>query len=277
MSFTNLIRFEDKDGRVRYGDILEANLDHIVGSEVQVLEGDPIGDFASELADTGIYDEQVLPPVETVPIILCIGLNYLEHAQEAGLQVPPNPVLFIKPPDCLAGPYEDIEVPSHAGMMDYEGELCFIIKQDAKNITYEEAPNFILGYTAGNDVSSRLWQRPPRAGGQYCYAKGFDKFAPIGPTLRHAAKTDLTSLVLQTRVNGEQRQYASFSSMIFNSYKILAHLSKGCTVRKGTVVMTGTPRGIAGRMPLTPWLQDGDIVEVKISQIGAISNRMVMH
>jgi 2-keto-4-pentenoate hydratase/2-oxohepta-3-ene-1,7-dioic acid hydratase in catechol pathway len=154
--------------------------------------------------------------------------------------------------------------------------LCFIIKQDAKNITCEEAPKYILGYTAGNDVSSRLWQRPPRAGGQYCYAKGFDKFAPIGPTLRHAAKTDLTSLILQTRVNGEQRQYASFSSMIFNSYKILAHLSKGCTVRKGTVVMTGTPRGIAGRMPLTPWLQDGDVVEVKVSQIGTISNRMVM-
>jgi 2-keto-4-pentenoate hydratase/2-oxohepta-3-ene-1,7-dioic acid hydratase in catechol pathway len=158
-----------------------------------------------------------------------------------------------------------------------QGELCFIIKQDAKNITLEEAPRFILGYTAGNDVSSRLWQRPPRAGGQYCYAKGFDKFAPIGPTVRNATKIDLSRLTLRTRVNGEERQNTSFSSMIFHAYEILAHLSKGCTLRKGTVVMTGTPSGIAGRMAQTPWLQHGDIVEVAISQIGSISNRMVIH
>ena len=158
-----------------------------------------------------------------------------------------------------------------------QGELCFIIKQDVKNITLEEAPNFILGYTAGNDISSRLWQRPPRSGGQYCYAKGFDKFAPIGPTLRNATKTNLSDLALRTKVNGEERQCTSFNSMIFQPYEILAHLSKGCTVRKGTVVMTGTPQGIAGRMAGTPWLQHGDVVEVTIDQIGSISNRMVMN
>jgi 2-keto-4-pentenoate hydratase/2-oxohepta-3-ene-1,7-dioic acid hydratase in catechol pathway len=149
------------------------------------------------------------------------------------------------------------------------------VKQDLKNITVDEAPNFILGYTVGNDFSSRLWQRPPRSGGQYCYAKGFDKFAPIGPSLRNAKTIDLSNLVLKTTVNCEQRQFTSFNSMIFNPFEILAHLSRGCTIRKGTVVMTGTPSGIAGRMPGTPWLRDGDVVEVTISQIGHLSNRVV--
>ena len=157
-----------------------------------------------------------------------------------------------------------------------QGELCFIVKQDAKNISLEEASQYILGYTAGNDISSRLWQRPPRGGGQYCYAKGFDKFAPLGPTIRNVTKIDVRGLTLRTTVNGEARQYASTSDMIFPPHEILVHLSRGCTVRKGTVVMTGTPSGIAGRMAGTPWLRNGDIVEVMISGIGTITNRMLI-
>lgn len=157
-----------------------------------------------------------------------------------------------------------------------QGELCFIVKQDAKNISPAEASQYILGYTAGNDISSRLWQRPPRGGGQYCYAKGFDKFAPLGPTIRNVTTIDVRELTLRTTVNGEQRQYTSASDMIFHPHEILAHLSRGCTVRKGTVVMTGTPSGIAGRMAGTPWLKNGDIVEVTIGRIGTIANKMLV-
>jgi 2-keto-4-pentenoate hydratase/2-oxohepta-3-ene-1,7-dioic acid hydratase in catechol pathway len=157
-----------------------------------------------------------------------------------------------------------------------QGELCFIVKRDAKNIAASQAQEYILGYTAGNDISSRLWQRPPLAGGQYCYAKGFDKFAPIGPTVRHARKITMDSVSLQTLVNGKERQSTVVSDMLFSPSKILEHLSSGCTVRKGTVVMTGTPSGIAGRMKGEPWLRDGDVVEVCISGIGKITNQIVM-
>ncbi|KAJ6071581.1 hypothetical protein N7499_009595 [Penicillium canescens] len=275
MSFTNLVRFEDDQGAIHYGDVPEDCLLDIIGCRVPILAGDPFED-SLQLTGQQAVVYKVLPPIESVPVFLCIGLNYAEHAKEANLPIPPSPVLFIKPADALAGPHDQIEIPDHAKMLDYEGELCFIVKRDAKNISASQAQEYILGYTAGNDISSRLWQRPPLAGGQYCYAKGFDKFAPIGPTVRHASKITMDSVSLQTLVNGKERQSTLASDMLFSPSKILEHLSSGCTVRKGTVVMTGTPSGIAGRMKGEPWLRDGDVVEVCISGIGKITNQIVM-
>lgn len=138
-----------------------------------------------------------------------------------------------------------------------------------------EADDYILGYTAGNDLSSRYWQRPPHSGGQYCYAKGFDGFAPIGPTIRAAHMTDTSSLRLTTTVNGEQRQNTLTGDMIFNPRQIVAHLSRGVTLAAGTIIMTGTPDGIAGRMQNPLWLKHNDVVRVSISGIGSLENRMV--
>jgi 2-keto-4-pentenoate hydratase/2-oxohepta-3-ene-1,7-dioic acid hydratase in catechol pathway len=156
-----------------------------------------------------------------------------------------------------------------------QGELCLVIKKDGKNIPESEADDYILGYTVGNDISSRYWQRPPYSGGQYCYAKGFDKFAPIGPTIRATAKSDFSNLMLRTLVNENQRQITSTGDLIYNPRQIVAHVSKGCTLRKGTVVMTGTPSGIAGRQNPPLWLKKNDFITVSISGIGSIRNKLV--
>lgn len=204
-------------------------------------------------------------------------MNYLAHIVETKNEIPPSPVVFVKPADALAGPYDDITIPAHALLMDYEVELCLIIAKDCKNVQAAEAKEYIFGYTGGNDLSSRHWQRPPHSGGQYCYGKGFDGFAPIGPTIlnAHAAGVDPSQIDLGLWVNEEQRQHTSTSDMVFDVFKIVEFLSNGYTLRKGTVIMTGTPSGIASRRVPPPWLKHGDLVKIVASQIGTIENKLV--
>ncbi|CAM1501272.1 Fc.00g104340.m01.CDS01 [Cosmosporella sp. VM-42] len=192
------------------------------------------------------------------------------------LQVPPNPVIFMKPADALAGPDSEVRVPAEAKLMDYEGELCIIISKTGKDIPEEQAWGHIMGFTAGNDLSSRYWQRAPRSGGQFSYAKSFDDFAPIGPTILHTSRVSpKDTLELQTWVNGESRQKATNHDMIFSIEQIVSHISKGTTLRQGTVIMTGTPAGIAAKWRGGTWLKDGDVVEVEVSQIGRLRTKLV--
>ena len=157
-----------------------------------------------------------------------------------------------------------------------QGELCIIISKTGKDIPEDQVRDHILGFTAGNDLSSRYWQRAPRSGGQFSFAKSFDDFAPIGPTILHGSCVSAeTTLELQTKVNGESRQKATNHDMIFNVEKIVSHISKGTTLRQGTVIMTGTPAGIAAKWRGGTWLKDGDVVEVEISQIGRLRNKLV--
>lgn len=152
-----------------------------------------------------------------------------------------------------------------------------MLKKDCKNLTAShDVSEFILGYTAGNDVSSRYWQVPERCGSQHGSAKSFDKFAPIGPVITSPqAIPDPKQLRMETFVNGETRQSTKIDDLIFDIPRILQHLSRGTTLRKGTVIMTGTPSGVAAFMNPPAWLKDGDIVEVTIEKIGSIVNRMV--
>jgi 2-keto-4-pentenoate hydratase/2-oxohepta-3-ene-1,7-dioic acid hydratase in catechol pathway len=151
-----------------------------------------------------------------------------------------------------------------------------IIGKEAKDLTPEDNPlDYVLGYTVGNDVSSRYWQMPDRSGGQHGYAKSFDKFAPIGPVLVSTKDIpDPSLLTLTTKVNGELRQETKTDDLIFDIPTIIRHLSRGTTLRKNTVIMTGTPSGVAAFMKPPAWLKDGDIVEVEISGIGIIRNKM---
>ena len=153
-----------------------------------------------------------------------------------------------------------------------------IIGKECKDLGENEDPTpYILGYSAGNDVSSRYWQRPERSGGQHGYAKSFDKFAPIGPIIAStAAINDATALKLKTRVNGEERQSARTNDMIHQIPAILRFISRGTTLKPGTIIMTGTPGGVAAFMNPPPWLRDGDVVEVEISGIGTIRNKMIL-
>lgn len=154
--------------------------------------------------------------------------------------------------------------------------MTIVFGKAAKDVTEaENAYDYLLGYTVGNDVSSRYWQDPTRAGGQHGYAKAFDRFAPIGPILASTLQIpDPSELTLKTTVNGEQRQLTKTDDLIFDIPAIVRHLTRGRTVYPGTVVMTGTPSGVAAFMKPQAWLQDGDIVEVEISGIGSLKNKM---
>lgn len=161
-------------------------------------------------------------------------------------------------------------------MLDYEGELTVVIGKDAKNVSEADALSHVLGYTVGNDVSARNFQMPDTSGGQFCYAKSFDRFAPIGPCIVAAhLVADPQKLHYVTRVNGDVRQETETSDMIFTIKQIIAHLSRGTTLRKGTIIQTGTPSGVGLFMSPKGFLKDGDVVEVTVDGIGSIKNKIV--
>ncbi|KAF3398145.1 Fumarylacetoacetate hydrolase domain-containing protein 2 [Penicillium rolfsii] len=295
MKVSSFIRFEDDKGTVRYGEPAQSDLaGGLIGATVRVVEGAPFGELRLTKAHAKVA--KVLSPIESTPIILCIGLNYKKHAEEASLDIAPYPVVFIKPADALAGPYDDVHVhPDTTPQLDYEGELVVVIGKDGKNISEEKALDYVLGYTIGNDVSARNFQLPNVSGGQFCYAKSFDGFAPMGPAiLTPEAVPDPQALSYVTRVDGEQRQETSTDDMIWTVRQIIAHLSRGTTLRKGTLIMTGTPSGnncrcllsekpkLTSHSPLgvglfisNGFLRNGSIVEVELRGLGTIKNKIV--
>jgi transcription initiation factor TFIIH subunit 2 len=194
------------------------------------------------------------------------------------MAIPEHPVVFTKPSDAVTGPFDDISVHKEVqAQLDYEGELTVVIGRDAKNVSEENALDYVLGYTCGNDLSARDYQLPAtRAGGQFSYAKSFDHFAPIGPCISSTSIIpEPQKLQYTTTVNGEVRQSTSTSDMIWSVRQIIAHLSRGTTLRAGTCIMTGTPSGVGLFMKPQGFLKDGDVVEVSIENIGSISNRIV--
>jgi transcription initiation factor TFIIH subunit 2 len=183
----------------------------------------------------------------------------------------------MKPSDALTGPLDD--VPIHAAcqsMLDYEGELTVVIGKDCKNVSAADFQDYILGYTVGNDVSARNYQLPVNvSGGQFGYAKSFDKFAPIGPCIASTKVIpDPQKLQYWTKVNGEKRQETGTDDMIYSIGEIVEHLSRGMTLRAGTAIMTGTPSGVGLFMEPKGFLGDGDEVEVYVEGIGSIVNKM---
>ena len=194
------------------------------------------------------------------------------------MNVPKFPVIFTKPSDALAGPFEDIHVhPEVQKQLDYEGELTVVIGKDAKNVTEEDALDYVLGYTSGNDFSARDFQVPAEiAGTQFSYAKSFDQFGPIGPAITAASLIpDPQSLTYETRVNGEVRQRTSTADMIWSVRQIIAHLSRGTTLRQGTCIMTGTPSGVGLWMHPPLFLRHDDVIEVEIEKIGILRNKVI--
>ncbi|KAI8240835.1 hypothetical protein K4K57_007743 [Colletotrichum sp. SAR 10_99] len=194
------------------------------------------------------------------------------------LDIPACPPLWTKPAAALASPGEEIPVNDFCAksLLDYEGELVFVTSKDAKNVSASEAKNYILGYTIGNDLSCRMYQLPRYSAGQFFFAKAFDKFAPIGPTLiSPAVFRDGSAFDVVTRVNGDVRQTAEFSKdLIFSPEKILSHMSQGTTIPAGTAVMTGTPAGVGAFRQPKSFLQDGDVVEVEMKKVGVLRNKI---
>jgi len=211
-----------------------------------------------------VYDldeVKILAPWEPTKVV-CVGLNYVEHAKELNMDLPKEPIIFLKPPTAVIGPGADIVIPPSSSQVDYEGELAAVIGKRCKNVAAEEADDHILGYTNFNDVTARDLQRRD---GQWTRAKSFDTFAPMGP---YVVDADPASLKIQTRVNGTARQSSVTSDLIFSVPELVEFISSIMTLLPGDVIASGTPPGVGQ-------LNAGDVVEVEIEGLGALKNRAV--
>ena len=205
---------------------------------------------------------RLMPPTTPTKIV-CVGVNYRGHALEMGHDLPPEPLIFLKPPTSVNAPMGEIRLPEISRQVDHEGELAAVIGRRAHRIAPEEAASCILGYTCANDVTARDLQKRD---GQWTRAKGFDGFCPLGPWID--TDVDPSDLLLETYVNGEQRQSARTSDMIFDVPRLVSFVSEVMTLLPGDVVLTGTPPGVGP-------IRGGDTVEVRIEGIGSLMSRVL--
>jgi 2-keto-4-pentenoate hydratase/2-oxohepta-3-ene-1,7-dioic acid hydratase in catechol pathway len=248
-----IVRYED--GSVtRWGVIEEGG--------VREMEGEPYGHFHLTSKMKRLEEVKLLSPCLPSKIV-AIGLNYRDHAEEVKLEIPKEPILFLKPSTSVIGPGEAIVYPKMSKRVDYEGELAIVIRKKAKAVPEEKAADYILGYTCLNDVTARDLQ--PKEG-QWTLSKGFDTFAPVGPWI--VTDIDPHRLEISTYLNGERRQHSNTSNLIFGPEKLVSYISQVMTLLPGDVIATGTSSGI-GKMAV------GDRVEVVIERIGTLSNTLV--
>lgn len=216
-----------------------------------------------------------LPPVVEPNKIICIGLNYADHASETGAELPTIPVVFNKFPTSLTGHLQPIYLPPISDKVDYEAELVVVIGREGRNIPAAAAMDYVFGYTCGHDVSARDWQKG-KPGGQWLLGKTFDSFAPLGPWIVTANGPDQAAdLRVQFRLNGETMQDSSTRHFIFSISFLIEHLSKFCTLRPGDLLFTGTPSGVGVARTPPVFLKPGDRAEVEIDGIGLLANSVL--
>ena len=212
------------------------------------------------------------------PVILCIGLNFRAHAQETRQPIPDFPVLFMKSPWVTQNPNDPILIPTRLAStaVDYEAELVVILGKDCKNATRENALDHVLGYTCGNDVTARDWQKG-FGGNQWCRGKSFDTFAPLGPCIVTPDEIpDPQDLTLKAAVNGDVRQCSSTADHIFPVVDLIVFLSGSTTLPAGTAIFTGTPSGAGFSMTPPAFLKAGDTVTISIDRIGELTNPVAL-
>ncbi|MEM2016875.1 MAG: fumarylacetoacetate hydrolase family protein [Nitrososphaerota archaeon] len=215
------------------------------------------------------------PPVEDPRKIICIALNYRDHAEEVGSKMPEEIVFFLKPPTTLIGPFDSIIKPKIAEKIDYEGELAVVIGERAREVEPSEAMFYVFGYTVFNDVTARDLQFRDGLWRGWTMSKCFDTFAPTGPWIVSVDEVDDPhNLRIITRVNKDIRQNSNTSNMIFKIPEIISYLSSVMTLEPGDIIATGTPAGI-GFVRENGLLKEGDVVEVWIEKIGAIRNQLI--
>jgi|688.fasta_scaffold23118_2 2-keto-4-pentenoate hydratase/2-oxohepta-3-ene-1,7-dioic acid hydratase in catechol pathway len=218
---------------------------------------------------------QWLPPALPSSKLICIGKNYADHAKEMGGEAPELPIVFSKFASCLIGHRQPIILPEISSQVDWEAELVVAIGRRGRNIPESTALDWVAGYCCGNDVSARDWQKG-RPGGQWLLGKTFDTFGPLGPFLVSRNEVpDPHQLQIELRLNGEPMQRASTSQLIYRIEYLIAHLSRFVTLEPGDLIFTGTPAGVgAGRTP-PRYLQAGEEIEIEITGLGKLKNRVV--
>ncbi|MGQ9641471.1 MAG: fumarylacetoacetate hydrolase family protein [Candidatus Bathycorpusculaceae bacterium] len=221
-----------------------------------------------------VNDVRLLAPIASPPKIICLGLNYRDHAEEQSAPIPEEPVIFMKPHTAIIGPNESIVKPSFVKQLDYEAELAIVIGKKTKNVSVSDAKSHIFGYTILNDVSARDIQFKDK---QWTRGKSFDTFAPTGPCITTINQLqDTTNLRIQTWVNNEPRQNSTTQNMVFNVFEIVHHLSQAMTLEPCDLIATGTPSGVGFAMKPKPrFLKHGDVVRIGIEGIGVLENAVV--
>jgi 2-keto-4-pentenoate hydratase/2-oxohepta-3-ene-1,7-dioic acid hydratase in catechol pathway len=248
------IRYQKGTDEPRFGWVLE--------DKIGPIEGSPFQEFRRLEAAISLDEIRLLPPIGPGKII-CVGRNYIAHAREHDAEVPEIPLLFLKPPTAVIGPGENIVLPPQSQLIEHEAELAVVIGKQGRRVQPENALEYVLGYTVGNDVTARDLQSKD---GQWTRSKGFDTFCPLGPWIE--TELDSADAMITCHVNGEMRQMASTRDMVFNVRQLIAFASSVMTLLPGDVLLTGTPAGVG---PLLP----GDVVEVTIEGIGKLSNPVI--
>ena len=245
--------------RFRFGDRIATGASELGSDTIRVLRGTFFEDPVPTGEEVPFDDVRLLAPVLPSKLV-CVGRNYAAHAAEFGMEVPEEPLLFLKPSTSVIGPGDPIRLLPISRRVDHEGELAVVIGRIARNVKTEDAAKHILGYTCANDVTLRDLQRTDD---QWARAKGFDGSCPLGPWI----ETDLdpTDVRVQTRVNGEVRQTGQTSDMVFGVATLIEYVTSFMTLLPGDAILTGTPEGV-GR------LEPGDVVEVEVDGVGTLSN-----
>lgn len=234
-----------------------------------------LGELAEQAKPTVTEEEMVYAPVVTKPEkIICVGLNYVDHAKESNMDIPTYPVLFSKFNNSLAAHHQTITLPKDAEKFDYEAELVIVMGKEASKVAKEEALSYVFGYTVGNDFSARDLQFRT---GQWLLGKSCDDFAPIGPYLVTSDEINPQNLSVQCTVNGEVRQSANTRDMIFDCATIISYVSQYITLKPGDMIYSGTPDGVILGYPEEnqQWLKSGDKVCISIESIGHLENVLV--
>jgi len=246
-----IVRYQEKSETPKYGWLLD--------DQIGEIEGDLFGKYRRRDAHLPLSEVKLLAPA-TPSKIVCVGRNYIDHARELGNEVPQIPLIFLKPPSSIIAPGETIYLPPQSKQVEHEAELVVVIGKRGRRIIAEEAKNYILGYTIGNDVTARDLQK---IDDQWTRAKGFDTFCPFGPWID--TDFDPADALITCRVNGQMRQMASTRDMVFSVSTLIAYISSIMTLEPGDLIFTGTPAGVGP-------LHDGDVVEVEIDGLGHLSN-----
>jgi 2-keto-4-pentenoate hydratase/2-oxohepta-3-ene-1,7-dioic acid hydratase in catechol pathway len=231
----------------------------IEAEKVRVMRCEPFGNYVLNNQFFPLDKIRLLAPCQPSKIV-AVGLNYRDHAEEVGIPIPDEPMIFLKPSTAVVGPEESIVIPSMSRRVDYEAELGVVIKQRTRSVSPDKAVEAVLGYTCFNDITARDLQKKDMP---FTRAKGFDTFAPVGPWI--ATDVDPSDLIVECYLNGERVQHSTTRHMIFGVNVLISFVSQVMTLLPGDIIATGTPSGIG---PLKP----GDRVEVVIQDVGRLSN-----
>ncbi len=244
-----------------------AYVEEVAASEAERVVGEGL------LVDRAEAGFRLEAPVPRPGSVLAVGVNYKDHAVEAGFELPKYPVVFSKVATCIVGPEDAIVRPRVSELLDWEGELCFVIGKRARHVAASDALDYVAGFTIGHDVSVRDWQFHSQT---MMMGKSFDTHGPIGPALVTRDEVPhYRDLDLRTLVNGEVKQDSSTRHLIFGVEEVVEYLTQAFTLYPGDIVFTGTPSGIGGSRRPPEFLKAGDVVRIEISGLGALENQVV--